>query len=593
MGTADKKPWPLHLVEPRGPKHAMLAKRTTDEANSHQDVSQQTNAIKEPVSHTAEQLEDYEENYLEAGRQLYSKRTQLARIAKVRTITQAEEKELADLQRAYNLHRKIWARARKGKPTTHRVHPPKQSLEELLESPKLHELARSSGYSVRALAEAKRAYFDAVVTVRSFKSELFEIRQVRGATDQENAQLQTLQEAVKLRKRIFDRMSTGRAADGDPALPRMDLTRLVKDAEIQRIAQAGGYPVEEVARQKRGYLDARYKYLDAQRSIAAIKEQGGTLTPDDETRFTKIDDDYQLQKTRWNRMNRGEPVEPAVPPAAKLSGLGKAVAGLRPKTEVDEAAPASVKYSSRQMARYNQRYREALDQLHAFQEKISAAEKSGRTITFEEEDQLDGLQNVSEQRRIERDRARQGLLVNRPDDDRSSVTYSAEEIDGYNELHLDALRRLRSFERKLDAGRQAGRPPTADDQVRLRALRDDFNEKKNTWTRARNSKPVDRAMYKPRAESVPKHERSPESRPGSAAQRSQGKAEAEAEADHSTNQPLQMSGHRLLAPVLSSASHVLRGLGRQWRAMPWTRYLAHPRVNMAKPAELLRAEPAL
>ncbi|KAI9812527.1 MAG: hypothetical protein M1826_002817 [Phylliscum demangeonii] len=61
-----------------------------------------------------------------------------------------------------------------------------------------------------------------------------------------------------------------------------------------------------------------------------------------------------------------------------------------------------------------------------------------------------------------------------------------------------------------------------------------------------------------------------------------------------THAPLQMSGPgRLLAPFLSSASHVLQGLGRQWRAMPWTRYLAEPRFNRVTPAELLRTEHAL
>ncbi|KAI9825170.1 MAG: hypothetical protein M1826_007095 [Phylliscum demangeonii] len=37
---------------------------------------------------------------------------------------------------------------------------------------------------------------------------------------------------------------------------------------------------------------------------------------------------------------------------------------------------------------------------------------------------------------------------------------------------------------------------------------------------------------------------------------------------------------------------VLR-LSRQWRAMPWTRYLTTPRFEMVKPADLLRAEPAI
>ncbi|KAI9833663.1 MAG: hypothetical protein M1826_006754 [Phylliscum demangeonii] len=536
----------------------------------------------------AQQLAEYKQKFLESRRQFDSVKYQLAKTAKVREVTKAEEKELANLRRVYNHHRNIWNRVRQDKPAKYRVNRPKKSLDDLLASPELHEIAQSSGYSVEELAEAKRRHLNAYNAARSFQNKLSQVKKIRQVTDDEAAQLQSLSAAAVREKHAFSRMIKSPDAEVGVGVPRKRLADFMQDAEVQRIAQSSGYSLEEVAVQKRGFLDAKYEYREAQRLISAIKEERRSLTREEEEQFTKIDDAYHLQKTEWDRMSKGGRVDPAIPPPPKLGQLGKDVAALRPKAEVGEMAhPVThnaqhqVANTPQQIAMYDQQHLDALDESPAFQEKISAVQRS---MTNEEEDQLKYLRDVYNQQRAEWDSFRRSRSVGGPSQDVRSITYTAEQIAAYNRARLDALSKLRAFRTKMAA---AGHPPTADDETQLRALREDYNEKTKIWDRARIGKPVDQRFYKHRPGWVPKSARSREAPPGSQAPSSQ------TEADPWTNPPLQMVAHRLLAPVLSSASHFLHGLGRQWRALPWTRYLAHPRVNTVKPAELLRAEPAL
>ncbi|KAI9826440.1 MAG: hypothetical protein M1826_006649 [Phylliscum demangeonii] len=561
--------------------------------------------------YSAQQLVEYKQFYLDAMLRLRSRKNQLTEIAKVREITKAEEKALAELQRTYNLQGRRWARVRAGKPTQYGA---KKSIEDLLESPKLQAIARSSGYSVKELAEARRRFLDANNAVRAFKLRLTEIEEVRQVTPDEKTKLQTLLKDREQQRLINARMRQGRAATSDLALPKKDLTLLLKDAEMQRIAQWGGYRVEEVAVQKRAYLDALYAYRAAMTSIAAVKTTGGTLTTDEEDHYVKIDRAYQLQRTAWDRMTQGTS---AIPPATPLGGLSEKVAGLRANGEaadVDNVAHSFVAYTLRQIAVYDQRYLDVLDHLHAFQEAMSLAAQSGRPITPTEDEQLKGLQRVAEQRRTEWARVRQGLSVDRvaaaaDDDGGRSVRYTARQIEDYHRRYLDALRTVRTAESQIQAAREAGHSPTALDDVRLRVLRDDFNRKRVMWIRARSGKPVDRLVYTRRAdpgrmspstsEGASASARAPANSPGSQVQEQaarQAKEDASTDQAHGAHQPLQISGpRRLIAPILSSASRWLQSLGRQWHALPWTRgYVAYPRLNrMVKPAEVLRAEPAL
>ncbi|KAI9822722.1 MAG: hypothetical protein M1826_000426 [Phylliscum demangeonii] len=578
--------------------------------------------------YSAQQLAEFKLTYLNAMARARRRKRELAEVAKEREITKAEAEELTELQRACNLPRRSWERVRAGKPASYRVDRARKSMEDLLENPKLHELARSSGYSVQELAEAQRRYLDAIMAAKELKRKLLEAAKVREVTHEETTQLQTLFKAKEDQRRIFERMCQGRAADSNLALPRKDMTLLRKDAEIHRIAQQGGYSVEEVAVQKRGYLDAMYAYRDAQREMAAIKAAGRTLTPDEEARFVKIDHGYHLQKTNWDRMNNGQRVDQANPPTPKLGRLGKSVAYLRANVEGAEEDPVAVVYSPQQMALYHRQYLDALSQFHLFQETMSTAQQSGRAMTPDEAAQLKRLQRLFDQRRMEMARVQQGLFVDGLANDgpaadvltdgERTVRYTARQIEDYNHIHLEALRRLRAAEKQLDAGRQVGRLPTPEEDTALRALRDDFNEKKTRWIRARSGKPVDRLVHRRRGTSERKtakassSPRSPANSAGSQGQ-DQGQGQVQEQAsqakedpsthqahlalqDHQPLQPLPMSGpRRLLAPVLSSASRFLQGLSRQWHAMPWSRrYLAKPRRDyMVKPTDLLRNEHAL
>ncbi|KAI9830692.1 MAG: hypothetical protein M1826_004521 [Phylliscum demangeonii] len=526
--------------------------------------------------YSAQQLAEYKRSYLDALTAFRSKHNQLSAIKKVRKITKTEKEQLAGLQNAFNLQRKIWERVCKGSPVdgdvdrlTRRIDAPLESpsidaslespsidaslegpsVDAPLESPPLHQSVQLSGSSLKELAQARKSQREASNAAKLFKS-------------------------------------------------TFGLSR--NDAEIQRVAQFGGYSLEEAAKQKRGYLDALNAYREASQSISAVKKKGGTLTPDEEDRLVKIDHDYQLQRTAWNRMREGEQAARSSQPAPKLGRLANDVAALRRNADVD---PVAYDYNGQQIAMYDERYLEALRQLRAFQHQISLAQKRGRSLTATGKDELKRLREVCDQRRTEWARVRQGLWVDSVRDAGSSrdaawsVTYSAEEIQAYNQIHLAALQTLRAAEKKMAAGRDAGRVPTADDEVDLRALRDDFNKKKLTWIRARDGKPVDRLVYKARAESGTKRARSQESRPGSPAQPSQAemgpRPDPDADPGHSTPPPLQMSRHRLLAPALSTARRFLHALSRPWRAMPRACSPATPRWIKVKPAELLRAEPTL
>ncbi|KAI9827960.1 MAG: hypothetical protein M1826_006156 [Phylliscum demangeonii] len=667
----------LDFVEPRVPKHAMLAKRTADEEspNSPEAVQQVANARKGPVIYTSEQLATYREDFNAAQRELvrlgkkvkrargagqevsqddvdelsrltkltsqrklvlsrarqgkpldrrtslarqdvasfmqdpkieeltksgvytaqqlaaykrnfYDAKAALAQAVKVRRITEAEKADLAELQRAFNLHRRIWSRVQQGKPADYRVNGPKKSMDRLLASAKLHEVAQSSGYSVQELAEARRRYLDANIEAKSFQNKLAEVEKFRKVTPEEKTQLRTLLQAVTQRKRVSDRMSRGQSADGVTHPPRKDLTALLQDPEIHRIAQLGDYRVEEVAVQRRAYLDAISEYRAARRLTAAVQQAGGILTPHEEDRFLQIDRAFQLQKIGWDRIRKGERVHPEPLPSPKLGRLGREVVALRRNAEVD-AVRHPVTYTLPQLAMYEKQQADALHALRAFQDQIAAAERSGRLITHDEGAQLGKLREVYTKRLAEWSRVQQGLPVAVLSEDGTSATYTAEQLAAYSEAHLNALGKLRAFEARMAA---AGHPPTADDDARLQALREDSLEKEDRWTRARDGKPVDQNQRRVGSDSrsAAAPERHP-TRPELASQAGQAKE------DPATLQPLQMSiPRRLLAPVLSSARRWLHGLGGQWRAMPWTRYLAQPRrLNIVQPADLLRAEHAL
>ncbi|KAI9832472.1 MAG: hypothetical protein M1826_001796 [Phylliscum demangeonii] len=634
--SSKENPWPSHLVKPHVRNHAILAKRAIDDEGSKDDKTG-TNFREGPVTYTSEQLTTFREQFNAARRasETLRKKVQRAKDAGLE-VSQDDVHELSRLTAITYQQRLTLNRARLGKPLDRRTSVSRQDVALLVQDPEIQQLAKSGVYNAQQLAEYKRSFLDAFTAFRTKHNQLSKISKVRTITETEKEQLAGLQNAFNLQRKIWARVCKGSPADGevdrrtrsiDAPLESPQLNQSVPlsgdslkelaharrsyleasnaaksfksmfglsrhDAEIQRVAQFGGYSLEDVATQKRGYLDALYAYREARKSISAVKKKGGALTPDEEDRFVKIDHDYQLQKTGWNGMKKGEQEDRSSPPAPKLNGLADDVAALRRNAVVDAVA---YDYNPQQIAMYDQRYLEALHQLRAFQRQISIAKKRRRSITPAEEDELKRVREVCDQRRTEWTRVRQGLFVDSLRDAGWSVGYTAQEIQDYNQIQLDALQTLRAAETKMAATREAGLPPTPDDEAHIRALRDDFDKKKLRWIRARNGKPVDRLVYKARAGSGAKSARLQDIWPGSQAQASKAEVgpRTDADADHSPQQPLQISRHRLLAPALSSAGHFLQGLSRQWRAMPWARYLANRRLSKVKPAELLRAEPTL
>ncbi|KAI9822864.1 MAG: hypothetical protein M1826_000357 [Phylliscum demangeonii] len=626
-GSRKGNPWLSHVLQPLVQKHAALARRATDDQSSEDD-KKGTDLREGPVTYTSEQLRTFREEYNAARRASDNlrKKVQKAKEAGLE-VSQDDTHELARLTAITYQQRLTLNRASLGKPLDRRTSVSRQDVALLAQDPEIVQLAKSGVYNAQQLAAYKRSYLDALTAFRTKHKQLWTIAKVRPITEAEEEQLAGLQNAYNLERKIWDRVSNGRPADGDvdnltrrvdPPVETPQLGYSLKelaqarrsyleassasksfksmfgisrnDAEIQRVAQLGGYSLEEVAMQKRGYLDSQSAYREAMKSLSVITKQGGTLTPDKEDRLVRIDYEYQLQKTGWNRMKKGEPADRSSQPAPKLGRLASDVAALRRHADVDAVAYS---YNPQQIAMYDQRYLDALHQLRAFQHQISVARKSRRSLTPEEEAELTRVREICDQRRTEWAKVRQGLLVDSLSDAGWPVRYTAQAIQDYKQIQLDALRALRAAESKMSAARDAGHPPTADDEARLRALRDDFQKKKLMWIRARNGKPVDRPAYQALAGSGGRSVRSKESRSDSEAQPRKVKegASAEAEADHSTHQPLQISRHRLLAPVLSFAGRFRETLGRQWRAMPWTRYLSHPRLTKVTPAESLLAEP--
>ncbi|KAI9833213.1 MAG: hypothetical protein M1826_000126 [Phylliscum demangeonii] len=543
-----KNSWPPHIVEPRVQNLATLAKRTTDEENPHsqEDANPGTNARRIPISYTSEQLTAYQEEYIAAERASTNLGEELAAAkAAGLEVSHHDEDELSRLNQV--------------------TYQQRLDVSSLTHDLEIQKLAKSGVYSVQQLAEYKRNFLDALAELCLTKSKLAKVVKMRKVTKVEGKGLADLQRAYNLHRKTWDRVRQDKPADYRVDRPKKSMDDLLESAKLREIAQSSGYSVQELAETQRRYLDSNNQANAFKRELTGVE---------------------RLQKARWDRMMKGERDDPAVPPPPKVGRQGQNASALR------QTDPASlpITYTPKQIAMYDKQHLAALDDLNAFRNKVSAAERRGRPLTDEEEEQLRNLQDVYNQRWAEWDRVAQGPSVDGLSEDRRSATYTAEQIAAYNQDHLDALGTLRAFLRNMAA---AGHPPTSDDKVQYRALRDDYNKKKTIWTRAQDDEPVDSAVRTHRgARSVPKSARSPKSRPGGQAQASQ--ASPAKENPSTTHQPLQISNPRhLLAPVLSSASHFFQGLGRRWRAMPWTRYLVNPRLNMAKPAELLRAERAL
>ncbi|KAI9809975.1 MAG: hypothetical protein M1826_003810 [Phylliscum demangeonii] len=609
FAVAARTSWPLHAVKPRLQKHAVLTKRTTDEAsaNRQKDVDRDVASVqqdpkikqaakrrrksiddllKDPKLHEIAQSSGYPvEELAVAKRRLLDAinaadefKKVLTEAEKVRKVTPEEKGHLQALAKVYHQQITAWRRMSQGKPVDQRVRRPQKSIDDLLEDPKLHEIAQSSGYPVEELAKARRRFLDAHNAVVAFKKKLAEVEKVRKVTPEEKGQLEALAEVRYQQMTVWRRMNPGNPVD--QRLPRQktkSIDDLTQDPKLHEMAQSSGYPVEELAKAKRRWLDGLKAVREFKKELTEVKKVR-KVTLEERVKMQELVRASSQQLTVFRRMSQRLPVD------------NVDVAALRQDAKADEVAHLNpVSYTPEQIASFDQTHLDALYDLLNFQQKLSALKRSGGSISPAHEVHLEMLQDVYNLRRAWWEEVRQGLSFHGLNHEGRSVKYTAQEVAGYNQLFLDASDKLRAFEKQVAVAQQAGHSPTPDVKAQHRALQEDFN-KKAMWFRARDGTPVDRVVHKrPESQTAP----SPETRrSGDQEQASQASpAEGDPSAAHP---PLQVSGPRhLLVPFVSSASHLLQGVGRQWRVMPWTRYLAAPRLNEVTPAEWLRTEHAL
>ncbi|KAI9812378.1 MAG: hypothetical protein M1826_002845 [Phylliscum demangeonii] len=611
------------MVMPRIQKHAVLTKRTTDEAsaNRQEDVDRdlasveqdpkikqaakfqlksiddlledpELHEIAQSSGYPGEELAKAKRRSLDARNAVGAFKKELAQVEKVRKVTPEEKRQLQALVKAASQQQTAFRRMSQGVPVNQRVPLRKMSIDDLLEDPKLHDMAQSSGYPVEELAKAKRRWLDADNAVRAFKVELAQVEKVRKVTREEKGQLRALVKAASQQETVFRRMSQGFPVDQRVSRPKNSIDELLEDPKLLEIAQSSGYPVEGLAKAKRRWLDADNAVRAFKIKLAQVKKVR-KVTPGEKRQLQALVKAGSQQETVFRRMSQGFPVDQRV---------------SRPKNSIDELLEdpkllelaQSSGYPVEELAKAKRQSLDARNAVDAFKKELAKVRK----VTPEQKGQLEALVKAANQQHAVFRRMSQGLPADkidvaalRPDANvdevahpnpvASTVTYTAQEIAGYNQLFLDASNKLRAFEEEMAVAQRAGHSPTPDVKAQHRALQDDFNKKKAMWLRAQVGTPVDRVGHKRReSKTAP----SPETR----RQEQASQASPAKEDPSTTHPPLQMSGpRRLLAPFFFSASHLLQGLGRQWRAMPWTRYLADPRLNRVNPAELFRAEHAL
>ncbi|KAI9804892.1 MAG: hypothetical protein M1826_004848 [Phylliscum demangeonii] len=415
--ASKRTTWPSQIVKPRFPKHAVLAKRTTDEAsaNRQEDVDRGMDARNAPIVYTPEEMAGFREQRNTAKRALYhlQNRLQKAKDAGL-DVSEDDVHELSKLKAAFSQQSNVIQKARRGKPIGRVL---KLDVASLEQDPKIQEAAKLGVYTARQLAEYKRSSNDATNRLRARKAELAKATKVRSITEAEEKELADLTRVSSVKQMMWERARKGRLVDQGVSRRKMSMDDLLGSDTLHEIAQSSGYAMEELAEAKRRWLDSR-------NAVAAFK------------------------------------------------------------TELEEV------------------------------EKV-------RMVTPEENEQLQAL--------------------------------------------VHALSRQETLFKRMIRGKPANKPAPRKKKLHETAQSSGFTKEEM----ARQQEPASPA----------------------------GQADPASKEDTSApppRQPFQMSGPpHLLAPVLSSASHFYQGLSRQWRAMPWTRYLTTPRVKMAKPAELLRAEHAL
>ncbi|KAI9807699.1 MAG: hypothetical protein M1826_004559 [Phylliscum demangeonii] len=413
--VAYKRPSsPSKTVKPLVQKPAVLTKRTTDEASANklEDVQRDVASLEQdpktkqaankksihdlmenPKLHEIAQSSGYpveelvraKRRFLDAQNAAAAFKKELAQVGKVRKVTAEEKEKLQALVKAKSEQERVFYRMSQGLPVKQQA-PRKKSIDDLLEDPKLHEIAQSSGYSVEELAIAKRQSLDAENALHEFKKELAEAEKVRKVTPEEKGQLQALVKATSQQQTAFNRMSRGYPANQQVGRKK-SIDNLLKDPKLHEIAQSSGYPVEELAIARRQLLDAENAFYAFKKELAEV-DKVRKVTPEEERQLQALRKAASQQETVFRRMSQGLPGNQPV-------NRKKSLDDFLEDPKLHEIAQSSG-YPVEELAKAKRRWLDALNAVRAFEKEPTEAEKV-RQVTLEEKGQLQALGKAASQ----------------------------------------------------------------------------------------------------------------------------------------------------------------------------------------------------
>ncbi|KAI9812526.1 MAG: hypothetical protein M1826_002816 [Phylliscum demangeonii] len=310
-------------------------------------------------------------------------------------------------------------------------------------------MAQSSGYPVEELAKARRRFLDAISAADAFKTKLTEGEKVRKVTAEEKGQLQALMKARYQQQTVFRRMSKGLPAIQQVPRPKKSIDDLLEDPKLHEMAQSSGYPVEELAVAKRRLLDAQNAAGEF-KNVLAEAEKVRKVTPEEKGQLQALVKARSQQETVFRRMSKGLPANQQV-------SRKKSIDDLLEDPKLHEMAQSSG-YPVEELAVAKRRLLDAQNAAGEFKNVLAEAEKV-RKVTPEEKGHLQALVKAGSQQEKVFRRMSEGLPVDNIDD---TITYTAEEIAGYNQVFLDASNKLRAFKEQMAVAQQAGHSRTPD-----------------------------------------------------------------------------------------------------------------------------------
>ncbi len=286
----------------------------------------------------------------------------------------ASPEQLRPLRDAFNERNKLWLKVKDGRPLetpviqgsgrpsgTRRSGRPAGSskdLDSLMSDPEVVKTAALGHYSLEEVATFKRQLLDAQNEYERTERQL----------PPGSAEVRALQKTYNERNTIWRRVKEGLSPHAEPrgrrgskpGSNRKDISSLMSDPEVVRIAAMGKHSVEEVATVKR-------QLLDAQNALDRAKRQRVAPTPDE---LRPIQDVVNAHSQAWRAIKRG------LPPLTTLN-----IRGQKPKKMTDLAKDADVIAAAEiqglpvtDVANIKRRYLDARQELRDANAKLAEAQ---------------------------------------------------------------------------------------------------------------------------------------------------------------------------------------------------------------------------